>query len=71
MSRQKKSEQEAVPEIKAELISLDRALLIFLVEKPHKAVGLRDKEALKLSMIRKVPSLMATMEEWKHLLNKF
>lgn len=62
----KKSENK-----KEELVDFDKALLLYLRLKPFKRLGFSDKEAVKIAMKKRVPSLKAKMEEWKNQFDKF
>lgn len=52
-------------------IDLDRAIKYFKQDNPEKAKFMQDKEAIKLFVIKFIPSLKALREEFFKILEKY
>ncbi len=54
-----------------EFFSFEQALSNYLRNKPHKKIAFKDKEAVKIVMLKRCPSLKTTIERWNKIFDEF
>jgi len=72
-SRNKQIEPETKLKVEdqSELINLRKALSIFNMENPERALQMKDLEIIKLYASKHIPELLANQETWNDILGKF
>ena len=76
MSRKHKEKQvESTSKVEetqeVQLLDLRKALNLFKMENPEKAVHMKDYKIIELYAVKHIPDLKASKEIWDQVLNKF